>query len=468
MARVKLVTIRNIMGIEEMEFRPGKVTRIEGANETGKTSALEAMKAIVKGGHDATLLRKGAEEGEVVVVLEDLTESGEPGPHDGVEIRKRVTQEKSDLRVKHPDMGTISASKTYVERLIDETAFNPARFVARSDGRVETLLEALDAEVTADQLREAAFADEAVTREVHDDVDRIVREAAERPALEAIEGVRSTIYDLRTGVNRVLRDKATTASELRETLPAEGAEPEEIEAEVEEAEEELEAERTEAHRKQQEAHEEHDERVAEIHADRDEELERLRAEIERVKNEAADAVEESRERKEARIEEIAETYGDEIDRWQERVVALRERLKAVEDAERTRQMIDRAETRAEEAERQSEAMTAAIERLDALKGDVLSDLPIEGADVRDGELYVDDVHFDRLNSAKKAEIAVRIAEMRAGDLGLCVVDDLELLDTEHFEALVERLRESPLQAVVTRVTDDAMTIESEDGGDAGS
>lgn len=119
--RVKKITIRNVMGVEERTIEPGRVTRIQGRNASGKTSTLEAIKSVIQGGHDATLLRVGQEEGEVVLVLED----GE----DEIAVRKRITAEKSDLTVTHPTMGKISAGKRWLDGLVDRLSFNPVDFL---------------------------------------------------------------------------------------------------------------------------------------------------------------------------------------------------------------------------------------------------------------------------------------------------------------------------------------------------
>jgi len=79
--RLAHVRIHNILGIDELEFDAGAFTVIEGRNGGGKTSVLEALKSVVRGGEDVTLLRKGAAEGEVVWLFDD-----------GTQARKRVTE----------------------------------------------------------------------------------------------------------------------------------------------------------------------------------------------------------------------------------------------------------------------------------------------------------------------------------------------------------------------------------------
>lgn len=452
MVTLKRIKVRNIMGVDELEIEPGKVTLLEGGNATGKSSVLEAVKMIVDGGHDATLLRQGAEEGEAVLLLEDVGEDGSPGFHDGVEIRKRVTREKSDLRVKHPKTGTVSGPKGYVESLLHAASFNPVQFMT-SDDRVEVLLQALDPELDPDEL--AGAVEDVDRSEV--DVTKLLQETEDLPALDAIEHVRSGVYDARTGVNRVAREKRTTAKQLEESLPADGADPAEIRAELSTAEHQLAEERQEMDETLERVRKDANTEIERIQDARDAEVAALQQRIEEVRQEAAEEIHDVRSARDASVEEVEQAYREEIDQRQDLASTLRERLQAAESAEGTRQNIRDAKATADEHEEQSQVMTAALERLDALKEKVLEDLPIDGAEIRDGELYVDGIHFERLNSQRRAELSVEVAEMLAGELGLIIVDDLELLDQEHFDALVARLEASRLTALITRV--------AQDGGD---
>src|SRR5688572_20078808 len=91
--KVAKVHISNIRGIKEMEFEPGSCTESSGKNGQGKTSILEAINAALSGGHDATLLRKGEEKGEIVIVLDDNTT-----------ITKRISAGGSSTIVSKDDM----------------------------------------------------------------------------------------------------------------------------------------------------------------------------------------------------------------------------------------------------------------------------------------------------------------------------------------------------------------------------
>ena len=114
---VSQIRIRNILGIESLEFKPGKVATVTGANGCGKTSVIEAIRAALGGGHDASLLREGANKGEVVLILSD-----------GMEISKKVTAGRSPVEVMDPEQGTIRQPQTFLNDLADAFGANPIAF----------------------------------------------------------------------------------------------------------------------------------------------------------------------------------------------------------------------------------------------------------------------------------------------------------------------------------------------------
>ena len=71
--KVTSISIENVMGVERLAFAPGVLTLVEGRNGAGKTSILEAVRSALRGGHDPSLLRAGAERGSVRLVVEDGT-----------------------------------------------------------------------------------------------------------------------------------------------------------------------------------------------------------------------------------------------------------------------------------------------------------------------------------------------------------------------------------------------------------
>jgi DNA repair exonuclease SbcCD ATPase subunit len=436
--KVKRIRIQNVLGIEELEFEPGKVTRIQGANATGKTSVIEALKAALGGGHDATLIRQGAEEGEVVLVFEDE-----------MEVRKRIRPGGSEVKVTHPDFGQISAPQTYLDGITDQLTLNPVEFLVSRD-RAQLLLEAMPLTITRAELEEAAGPFLPESFDVPDDAH----------ALEVIDSLHQEIYEQRREVNRVAKDKRKTAEQLKGSLPEDAQDVATVRSELKEAEEERSELSTRMHTELRKIHQERQEARDSIVTDRDERLEKLRAEMDEVKRHANELLAGADQRAQQAMTELEEEHDTaELD---EKVATLRERLRSADAHANTRKLLEEARAAADEHEEQSRELTQAMAELDSLKLGLLQQLPIEGVEVRDGEVYRGGVPFPRLNHAEQVRIALQVSKLRAGKLPLVPVDGLEILDQEHFDAFVAELRESELQAVVTRVSEGPLTVSTED------
>lgn len=434
--RVTKIEIANVMGIEAMEIVPGAITVIDGANATGKTSVLEAIRAALGGGHDATLIRQGEQKGRVVIELDD-----------GTRLTKEITEARSPLRLSHPELGAISRSQGYVSRLVDALGINPIDFLtAPKKRRVDLLLEAIPMTVPVDEL------------------NRIVGPGAggaiEGHALEVIESFRKRMYDERTGLNRAAKEKAAAAAEMEKALPKS-------------------PDRTAAERNWED-----------VVADREAELSDFRAaarvsldsvkedwrgcvaaanewaadEIEKIKRAAERRIREAEIARDKAAAEINAKYESRNQELSEKLAEARAVAKQFADAEKTREFIRSQTADAERLESESAQLTKAIDKLEGLKAELLADLPVEGLEVRDGDIFVDGIPFDRVNESRKIRLAIEIAKLRSGELGLVVIDGLERLDSRSYEEFRAQAEASGLQFIVTRVTDGDLAVSSSGGG----
>jgi exonuclease SbcC len=433
--RVSQIQIRNVLGIRELEFAPdGSVTTITGKNASGKTSVVDAIQAVLDGGHDASLLREGADEGEVILMLSD-----------GKTIRKRITPERSNLSVKSAEGHDMSAPQTLVNSLIDA---NPVDLLtADPKDRAEYLLESLPMAVPEEDL---AAAVEPVTYDVEID--------ASGHALQAIGRVYGDLYDERRQINRVVSEKRDTISQLEDSLPFE-TDREDIENiseqiyDAEERRDELEAKRSQA--------------LNNISEREQGQLSSLRNEMQRkiqeIKDEYTEKADDVEKQAAERKESIRNDYDEQITETKETLATLREREKSAQQHANTHRMIEQHKAEADKHETDSEAITEALSRLDDLKRDVISNLPIgDGITINaDGEIEDEDgVPFERLNTAKQIEIATSVATERIEDCGLVCIDGMERLDEETMAAFRKWAEETDLQLIVTRVGEGELSIQN--------
>lgn len=440
--KVQQIRIRNVMGLEELEFEPGKLTVVSGKNGRGKTSTLEALKAALGGGHDGTLLRNGAESGEVVLILDD-----------GIEITKKIRAHKSDLDVRHPELGAVGRPQTWLNGIADALAFNPVAFLtAPAKKRGEWLLEAvpIDAEKVADAVAEAVG-----------DVAGIQAAEVKGHGLEVIERVRRRIYDTRTGANGEAKKARATATQLAAGLPSEKLDAAALEAIIAEEEAVLANLRAKRAHDETEIRSEAEVAVDKMRAEYEGRLDELRRQIAALEQERSERIQATRDIATRKIAALNEPFRDASAAAEASIATARARLDEVKRAEHTRSVVEQMKQEAADAEVRSAALTAALGRLDELKADLLATLPLpEGVEVKEGEVYVKGVPFDRVNRAEQVGVAMAVAKMRAGKLGLVVMDGLECLDADTFEAFrAWAERSEGLQLVVTRVSDQPLAVE---------
>ena len=408
--QAKKLTIHHILGVDHVEIELGKITEITGANGVGKTSVLEAIKALGTKGTDVTLLRKGETEGRVMLELSD-----------GSVIERREKVGKSDRRYK-PASGPAMGA-TAVDQLFELASMNPVSFiVSEPKQRMQMLLDSLNIEVTDEEMTAARG------------------EACTGGGLDHIDSVRDSVFKQRTGVNRAILEKKSTVSQLSENIPppTSGTPTEALAA--------ANAELAEKSRKRDAFR---DGIIAEA------------AEKERVAREAYEAERvRIEEEKRKRLDDLEKSYIEKTSELNATIGRLTEAINASAAYEAQTKVINQVTKEVELLEQEKADLTAALERIDALKASKLGNLPFKDLTIQDGEIFVGGVAYDRLNTAAKVRFAIQLAVARAGKVGLVCVDGLELLDETTYGRFVEAAsNQDKVQFVVTRVTEGPLKIE---------
>lgn len=440
--QINHIKISSILGIDELELSPKGFTTISGPNGTGKTSVLEAIKGALASGHDATLLRNGAEKGEIVLVLDD-----------GMEISKTVKSGASTTDVRR-DGKKISRPAEAIKALTDALSVNPIDFLlAKPKDRTRVLLEAMPLEADTEHLTEIAGVPVQAQAGVH--------------ALHVIDQVHKQVYDARTGTNRAVKEKQATINQLEAAVPPapEGVsgDEDELQAQINAAKDNQDETNGKIDAKLTRLRNEHAAKVQKMRED-------LQAKIDALKDEAMKAVEaenaamaEQEGLASAAREKASTKYHEAVQPLQTQLQVIRNDREAAGRRKQTLDTIATMQTEYEKLKAEAEQQTGALTAIEQYKSDLLASLPIPGLEVRDGEIYRNGVIFDRLNTAQQVEVAVEVAKLRAADLGVVCVDGLELLDSNTLEAFKESALDSGLQLFITRVTDgEGFQIETTD------
>lgn len=437
--KIAQIKISNILGIKELEFTPEGFNEISGKNGQGKTSVLEAIKSVIEGGHDATLLRAGEEKGEIVLVLDD-----------GTQIRKRVTDKASPVEVVQ-DGQKVKKPTDLIKTLTDMLSVNPVDFLrATKKDRVKVLIETMPLEVDAEKLSKLARIPVQAEPGTH--------------ALAVIQMVHKQVYDDRTGTNRAVKEKDSTINQLRLAMPdvpgGEVGSEDELRQKVDAANAAKDAELARIRDK-----------LDGIKSDNQQKIDAIRTETQRKLDEikAAAAVEvEAIQAEERRIEGLAgqqrekaiQTHTDTVTPLNQTLASIKANRSAHAKREQALETINQMEKELEGLQEDAAKQTKALEDIEKYKHELLAELPIPGLEIVDGEIYRNGIVFDRLNTAQQVDIAVEIAKLRSGDLGVVCVDGLELLDKDAFEQFRDRCLESNLQLFVSRVTDEEFQVKT--------
>lgn len=439
--RVTHVKISNFLGLEELEFSPGALTVIEGANGSGKTSTLEAFRTLA-GGHDASLIRKGATQSEIVLVLDNGKKT----------ITRRVNAEKSPVKVTGPIGAPPDPTppQRQLNSLFDTLGLNPVQLLtADKKGVVRYLLEMVPVAVGVAELKEAIG--EGWTPRAGMDA---------RNGFEVVDGLSKEFEAERTGVNRELKAKLSTVDQMTQALPPAAEDGESVL--------EIMAERDALDLGEKSALKpvdvKHRATVADIESKRDAQVEELRRQAQVVKDEAAAAIRQAD--KDAETERAAVTARNATFRSElaARLATAQERERQEQRAAQARETIAKLRAEAEQLADQAQGTQAALDGLAALRLKLLQRLPVPGLEIRDGELYFEGIAFERVNTAKRVKVAIRLAIERAvakaAGVPLIVVDGLECLDDATFAAFLEVAPETGAQLICSRVSDGPLTVKT--------
>lgn len=430
---IQRIRISNILGIEELEFSPGIFTEIEGKNGSGKTSVLESIKTVLNGGHDAKLLRNGAEKGEVVLILDD-----------GVRLSKTVTEKKSELLVVDSEGYKLDKPKSYIDTLVDILSVNPIQFLtADKKNRVNCLLEAIPMKLTKEQIEKSL---NGMGEKVKDDLSG--------HALEAITRIHKQFYDERTGVNRALKEKSATLSQMEKSIPVINYSGNELKEKLKV----LDNEKQSMENKKNEFLEKATNiRISKL----DEEEQKFQESMKVIREQHEKNKEQIQTEFETNKQSIQSKFNEKYLPLIEELSKLNEQYSHISSFEKQKEILNQFKTECDNLDKESSNLSEALNKLNDLKNDLLNDLPLPGLEILDGDIYYNKVMFDKLNTAKQVELSVEIAKLRAKDIGIICVDGIERLDNETYQEFKKKAIESGLQMIVTKVANSELKIRSE-------
>ena len=433
MSKLKVagISIKNILGLEELELTPtGSVIQISGGNGKGKTSALQAVKAALGISDYSSLVRNGAETGEVVIDLNDMVikKKFKAGGTDTLTVQGKIAGTDA--------MSNISSPAKVLKGLFSPSSVDPLTLLAAKPKDI------LDAVLNASPMTvKGTNFDEIVGgRKINTDCH----------ALIAIAEAQKVITEDRRDINRDLKNAQTTATQLQGTLPDELPDTAEVKSTIEDNNKAIESLQSESRKAGRTVRQKYTEDIQSL----EDTIEELEEQLSQAKADKAVLVREQ-ELEVEKAQEAVLAKGDSLYDENER---LQQQLQSMAVFENTNKQIAGWNEQVKAAQLQSNKMTKALDDLQDLKKKLCENLPIEGLEIKGGMLCFNGVPFQTLNTAAKVKLVVKLAELSAGDLGLIVIDNSEALDLDTYKLFIEEANKTDLTFLVTRVTEGDLTI----------
>lgn len=468
MSNISKISIRSIYGIKEQKLS-GKSVEIRGANGTGKTSVLDAIKYALMNKSDRDyIVRNGETEGEILVETDT-----------GLSIDRKARTDRSDYKSVKQNGNIVPSPEAFLRDIITPLQLQPMEFMRMSKKEQNAIiLDMIDFPWNMETIRDWFG-------EIPADVNYEQNILA---VLNDIQAENGTYFQSRQDVNREIRAKKSVVEDIKAALPQDydGTKWEDVN--VGELYTKIEKIRESNARieKAKRMKEGHDNKIRSFEADRDIALSSLKSEIvakgnsidmqlaalkEKIvslekEKEGLDATKTDREKviqseyreKVAKFEADVAAYAEYADRETQPVDEL---LKEAERTEKMKSHINEwrrmlsLKEEIEELTKESASFTEKIEKARNLPGEILEQatLPIKGLSVKDGIPLINGLPVSNLSEGEKLDLCIDVAIQNPSGLQIILIDGVEKLSTDMREQLYEKCKKKGLQFISTRTTD---------------
>lgn len=499
---VSRLIVKGVLGVEDHTIDLDRITLLRGANASGKSSHLQALRAGL--GIDRTSLARIAHVGpdgepgkpEVEVIL-----IGGPGEDREVRVRRRGDGSPEVRERVGEDWRNVPRPVEWLRDLIDVQGANPALWLAMKDeDRTASILESLvldgyNRKAALDQAGLAEFNLPAIPEGLH--------------PLEELELIEKAVADARAAIGAEHRREQDAAVKLLAGLPAQPPKP--VEAEVierqreadslssdvskaEAAADEYEQGAVHAARLQREASEReleqafkvvaaelrtaHERKVGELREALQKRINELDAGLETVIDAASDDAkrqiaaaatlcttnEDEARKTAASMRDQVKSKAEALAAARESLAGLRERQTSIETDRHVRATADEAKTKAAKLQARWQHYDDGLDALKRYKMKLAESLPIQGLAVHFDEkgkksLTLDGVPLSQVNDGRLAEIATEVSLLRAaGGLPLVLLDGIERLDPARRAALLRAVAARGVQVIAACVGAGALEV----------
>lgn len=465
--KITSLTLRNIACFEETSFSLGSIVLIQGANASGKSTLIAALKFLFGRGHDPDILRAGTSEGEIIAVFDD-----------GTQVRAALSKDKTERMYKPAGGKKWNRSREFIETVSNALSYDPLQFLLKSDrDQVSDILRLMPIEVAPEEIAAALVPIESQPH-ILDGLD-----LAGRSPLDVINTVRSAVYEARTTVHVAADTHEKHAGELEESLKAMNYDGTDWKAEVgklqvqvagiDGAEKQLHEKLTGEVKLSISGYTASCDklmllRYQEITA----QINKLKAELVAYKQECVDSREKCIDAAKLAAREKLDAFAAEQAEDKARLISS---LAQAEQSYKMDLQLQSTKAAVVEAKKQAgvkraewKSMTACLENIDKLKSEVASRLPIP-CTIADGRICREEngalVPLSKWNDASRWALALKIATLCHGQAGFVCIDSagFDAFDPDNrrgFLAACQKYVESEgMQFVLCSVTGTPLKVE---------
>lgn len=467
--KISKLKIKNLFGITEFEA-DGKSLELLGANGTGKTSVLDSIRYALTNKTDREFtIKDGATEGEIFIEFDN-----------GISIQRKPRTNKTDFKKITQDGKDVQRPEEFLSSLFSKLQLDPVEFLELTDkeqNRIILELIEYDWDMTT---IENWFGEIPPAVDYSKNILEVLAQIA------AEDGF---YYMQRKKINREIKDKEAVVQEMIRSIPENFNAQKWADYNVGETYSKIEKalQNNQRIEKAKELKTNYDVRIAAFKSEKEAELAQIKQatidEITSQKTKIASLEAELAAAKE-RLSQIGENESDKIKAaeatYEANISKFNEELKTFEpfinqvpvDVKALQEEADAAnkmKIHLSEYERmtkindeidslkgKAQEFTDKIELARSLPGTILSEvkLPLENMSIDGSNVLINGLPFSNLSEGEKLNLCVDVAMKNKDGLQIVLIDGVEKLSTMNRVALFNKCKDSGLQFIATRTTDD--------------
>lgn len=463
------IKIKNLFGIKETEL-DGRSIEITGTNGTGKTSVIDSIRyALTNQSGREFIIHKGETEGEIIIETDS-----------GLYIDRKKRSQQTDYKSVKENGSDISSPETVLRQLFTPLQLDPVAFTQmdkKEQNRV--ILDLIDFSWDLNWIKEQ-FGEIPQGVNYEQNILQVLND---------IQAENGEYFQKRQDLNRDIRNKRAFIEDIAKDIP-DGYQAELWEdfdtGAIYKKIQEIQSENAKI-QKCKMYKDSYDNKIRGITAEKEiaiadaekenaRERESIKCEIERLKaeikanedkfiglegrlNDKISLIKAEFAEKKAKIDsniQIAEEY------YEKEIIDYSDLEDEVNEAEEMKSHLNeynrmmQMQSELEDLTEQSAELTRKIELARTLPGEILktASIPIDGFSVENGIPLINGLPVSNLSEGEQLELCVNVALSKPDTLQIILIDGTEKLSDENREKLYKKCKESGLQFIATRTTND--------------